>query len=272
MQGAGKPSPGARTARPRAEWSEPGFGAEPRLKMHPEQYCRELEAYLCRKNDGHLVRIVGPAFDRVRGWAAQGIPYKVACRGIDRYFERYYAKGPRRRPVRIDFCEADVLDVFDEWRRAVGLTGPPATDADAEGEVETAALPAAGRVPSLPTHLERVIARLTAVRARHDLPEAVHVLVDRIVREVDAARGTARGLRGEARTRLLERLAALDLELLAAVTDALPVETRDRLRREAEEELAPFRPRMTDEVFARACDAGRRRLIRQHTGLPTLML
>src|SRR5256885_11872604 len=23
--------------------------------------------------------------------------------------------------VKIDFCEADVLDVFDEWRRAVGL-------------------------------------------------------------------------------------------------------------------------------------------------------
>ena len=44
-------------------------------------------------------------------------------RGIDRYFERYYAKGPRRRPVRVEFCEADVLDVFDEWRRAVGHPG-----------------------------------------------------------------------------------------------------------------------------------------------------
>ena len=56
------------------------------------------------------------------GWAAQGVPLKVACSGIDRYFERYYRKGPRRRPVKIDFCEADVLDVFDEWRRAVGVT------------------------------------------------------------------------------------------------------------------------------------------------------
>ena len=46
-------------------------------------------------------------------------------RGIDRYFERYYAKGPRRRPVRVEFCEADVLDVFDEWRRAVGVTAMP---------------------------------------------------------------------------------------------------------------------------------------------------
>ena len=86
-----------------------------------ESYCRDLEAYLCQKNDGHLIRITGPAFERIEGWAQQGIPLKVAEAGIDRYFERYYRKGARRRPVQIVFCEADVLDAFDDWRRAVGL-------------------------------------------------------------------------------------------------------------------------------------------------------
>ena len=86
------------------------------------EYCREIETYLCRKNDGHLIRVTGPSFDLVSGWATQGVPLKVACAGIDRCFERYYRKGPRRRPVKIDFCEADVLDVFDEWRRAVGIS------------------------------------------------------------------------------------------------------------------------------------------------------
>ena len=66
----------------------------------------------------------------MQGWANQGIPLKVAEAGIDRYFERYYRKGPRRRPVRIEFCEADVLDAFDDWRRAVGVArvvpDPPA--------------------------------------------------------------------------------------------------------------------------------------------------
>ena len=81
--------------------------------MTPDAYCREIEAYLTRKNDGHLVRIVGPSFDRVRGWAEQGVPLKVAFQGIDRYFERYYARGPRRRPVHIDHCEADVLEAFE---------------------------------------------------------------------------------------------------------------------------------------------------------------
>ena len=88
------------------------------------EFCRELETYLCKKNDGHLIRVTGPSFDLVNGWAAEGIPLKVACAGIDRYFERYYRKGPRRRPVKIDFCEADVLDVFDEWRKAWELSLP----------------------------------------------------------------------------------------------------------------------------------------------------
>ncbi len=81
-------------------------------------YCRQLETYLCQKNGGHLVRIVGPAFEQVCGWAKQGVPLKVAYRGIDRYCERLQATRRRRRPVRIEFCEADVLDIFDDWRRA----------------------------------------------------------------------------------------------------------------------------------------------------------
>ncbi len=91
--------------------------------MTPDEYCRAIEAHLTRKNDGHLIRIVGPAFELVRGWAEQGIPFKVACYGIDRAFERYYAKGARRRPLRIEFCKDDVLDAFDQWRRAVGVRG-----------------------------------------------------------------------------------------------------------------------------------------------------
>ena len=99
--------------------------------------CRQLGAYLCRKNDGHLIRIVGPAFEQVCGWAARGVPAKVAERGIDRYFERYYAKGPRRRPVQIQFCEADVFDVFDEWRRAVGVPIREGGDAAAQDRKST---------------------------------------------------------------------------------------------------------------------------------------
>ena len=84
-------------------------------------YCREIETYLCRQNDGHLVRIVGPAFDRVRGWAEAGIPLQVVIAGIDRKLDRAQPSIRRQRPLRIEHCEAEVLQVFEEWRRAIGL-------------------------------------------------------------------------------------------------------------------------------------------------------
>ena len=162
--------------------------------MQLSDYCRQIETYLCQKNDGHLVRVVGPSFDIVSGWAERGVPLKVALQGIDRYFERYYRKGPRRRPVKIDFCDADVLDVFDEWRKAIGQSSVDRHQlpvADGQSSIRTH--------PSLPAHLERVVMRLTAARVRGALGPAFDELIDRVARELDAARAKAGGLRGDAR-------------------------------------------------------------------------
>jgi hypothetical protein len=223
-------------------------------------YCRDIERYLCQKNDGHLIRIAGPSFDLVSAWAAQGVPLKVAFRGIDRYFERYYAKGPRRRPVRIDFCEADVLDVFDEWRRATGVTaGVEGRSADADGQ-------GGQRGPSLPVHMERVLRRLTSARVAGTLDEGFDDLLDRVSREMDAARG----VRGAKRQALVERLAALDRELLDAARARLDEASRAALAREADEELAGFRSGMSSDAFARARDAAIDRLVRERSGLPTI--
>ena len=52
-------------------------------------YCRQIEAYLCRRNEGHLIRVVGPSFDLVSKWAIDGVPLKVAFQGIDRTVERH---------------------------------------------------------------------------------------------------------------------------------------------------------------------------------------
>src|SRR5947209_1825937 len=203
------------------------------------EYCREVEAYLCRKNDGHLIRITGPSFDVVSRWASTGVPLKVAFSGIDRHVERYYRSGPRRRPVRVDFCEADVLDVFDEWRRATGITSPEAeTGGDADGDT-------ARRGPSLPVHLERVLRRLTAARVTGILDERFDELLERVGREMDAARG-ARGIKRHA---VVDRLAALDRELIARVRGSLDDTTCTMLGREADEELAPFRAAMSPDAF-----------------------
>ena len=216
-------------------------------------YCRELEAYLCRKNEGHLIRIVGPVFEQVSGWAEQGVPLTVAFRGVDRCCERYYAKGPRRRPVRIEFCEADILELFDDWRRAVGVAGQ--TSAPEKHE-------------TLPSHLDRAIAKLTARRGGAGISDRFGDVLDGAARELDAMKASAKTARGEERARLIDRLAALDRELVRAAGGELPADRRAMLRQEAEAELAPFAARMPADAASRAVDAAFDRLVRDAAGLP----
>lgn len=232
-----------------------------------DQYCRAIEAYLCRKNDGHLIRIVGPAFEQVLGWASRGVPLKIACHGIDRYFERYYAKGPRRRPVRIEFCEADVLDAFDDWRRAVGIAGESRISAASTGTSEPAE-ETTHRHESLPAHLDRVIARLTTLRGGAD--RSLDGIIDTVIRELDGRRADAKNLRGDARRTFVERLGAIDAELLAAARNQCDGATMTQIVAEAGEELAPFKDRLSSAAFAEAQRAAVDRLIRERRRLPVI--
>ena len=242
--------------------------------MEPGDYCREVEAYLCRKNDGHLIRIVGPAFEQVCSWAELGVPLRVVFQGIDRRFERYYAKGPRRRPLRVEFCEADVLDLFDEWRRAVGVganaKGTIVSERGDAGEnpLGEDARRSRHRGSGLQAHLDRVIARLSALRAGPEALSGLHTALDRLVQALDAERAGAKAVRADARTGLLERLAALDQGLVDMAHRAADSGLLDALHREAESELAPFRSRMAPAAFERALESCTDRLLRDRFGLP----
>jgi hypothetical protein len=232
-----------------------------------ESYCREIEAYLCQKNDGHLVRIAGPAFELVSGWARAGVPFKIACLGIDRYFERYYRRGRRRRPLRLDFCDADVLQAFDDWKRAIGVAGALA-DAVPQVDTELPLDTSPRRGPSLSTHIEQLLVRLTRLRASSERAIALDAVLADTVRRLDGMQADARRLRGEARQRALDALGKLDRELSDAAVAALPADDRARLDVEAQRELAPFRPRMSPEVYARAREAAFDRIVREHFRLP----
>ena len=233
-----------------------------------ESYARDLEAYLCRKNDGHLIRINGPAFEQVQAWAGQGVPLKVAQAGIDRYFERYYRKGPRRRPVRIEFCEADVLDAFDDWRRAVGVTSVVADSAGGPDVEEPA--PASRPRKSLAAQIESALARLTVLRGSDKAGPVLGSALDAAVRGLDALQPAAGRARGDARDELLRRVALIDEELVTAAADALGPAERSALEREAGAELEPFRERMPEAAYRQARRQALQRLVREHFGLPSL--
>ena len=239
------------------------------------EYCRKVEQHLTRVNGGHLVRIVGPGFELVKSWAEQGVPLSVVFRGIELKAERH-AAGQSKRPLRIEFCASDVRDVYEGWRRAIGLQAaePPAAESgeapeSAAGDAEGGA-PA--RRPSLSRHLERAVERLSRAAGRLDLPEAFRAELGALLERTTALRDAAHGARGEARDAVEIQLDPLDAELIAAARASTPPDVIAALHQEAEEDLAPFRGRLADTQWARSVEVTVDRLLRDRYGLPMLVL
>lgn len=242
------------------------------LGADPDAYCRAIETYLCRRNNGQLIRIVGPAFDLVRGWAESAIPLSVVFRGIDHRIERLESadrRNRRRRPVRIEFCEDDVLEVFGEWRRAVGVgidrgsANAPSTGAESKD---------AQPRESLTAHLRRALARLGPLREASGTTAADQEFLDALVCELEGILVGARSLRGERRSAALDRLIELDRELGEWVKRRSPPDVLTEVGADADRELAPFRDRMPEEAYTRSVEACRIRLLRERSGIPRLVL
>ncbi|MFI5179151.1 MAG: hypothetical protein ACHQO8_11330 [Vicinamibacterales bacterium] len=229
-------------------------------------YCRQVEDYLTRVNGGHLVRIVGPGFELVRGWAEEGIPLSVVRRGIDFKAERQRA-GQAKRPLRIEFCEADVRSLYDNWRRAVGLS---ARRDEVEDETRPDAADEDRRRPSLSKHLDRVVERLSRAAGRLDVPESVRETVAALLADTTALRDAAKKARGEARAAIADQLAPLDARLLGDARAAASPELRASLEQAASRELAAYRDRLPAGRWDEAVSATVDRLLRDLWSLPTI--
>ena len=91
-----------------------------------------------------------------------------------------------------------------------------------------------------------------------------------MIRELDGRRAEARTLRGDARRAFVDRLSAIDGELLGAVKAQCDAPTLAQLGAEADEELAPFKDRLSSTAFADARRAAVDRLIRERRRLPVI--
>ena len=244
------------------------------------EYCRAIEAYLCRENGGHLVRIVGPAFQVVAGWHAAGIPFAVVKQGIDRTLARDRAKPTvgARRPVRVEFCEADVQEAFATWRRAVGVGMAGAGDdavAPTGDAAPTVSAPRSSRGTSLAAHVDRAMQRLTQAlldlgRFAPEEASAARTAMEAALATLDRLQGDARGARGEARAALVAALGDADAGLTSALIAAVPPPAAADLTRAARAELAPFAGRMAAADLASAEAAALARLARERFRAPEL--
>ena len=233
------------------------------------RYCRDVEAYLCRRNGGHLVRIVGPAFALVRGWAEAGVPLTIVERAIDTCCERREARRGAARPLRIEFCEAEVREQFERWRRAIG----PYIGAGDNGDAGAGETEAEARAIGLASHLSRAGERLARAAARLEHGDAFRGRLDAIIAALDEVRTESKGARGERRAAFVETLARLDEQLMAAARDEAARTGLDaELAAAAARELAAWRERMPGAAWSGAVAAAAGRLLRERFDLPDLTL
>jgi hypothetical protein len=169
--------------------------------------------------------------------------------------------------VRIEFCEADVLDAFDEWRRAVGVTrvvADPAGGPDVEDPS-----PAVRPRKSLASQIESAVARLTVLRGSDQAGPVLGAALERAVRALDKLAPDAARARGDARDEIMKRLAEIDDQLTTAAIEAIGEKERAALEKETEAELAPFRARMSEDAYLQSRTQALQRLVRERFGLPS---
>lgn len=237
-------------------------------------YCRQVEAHLTRTNGGHLVRVVGPGFALVKRWADEGVPLSVVFRGIQQKAERH-AQGASKRPLRIEFCEADVRALFEDWRRAIGVTSALTEEPLrplSHDESTAADPPATSRRRSVPKAIDRAIERLGRLAGRLELPEEFRDAMSRLIEQLSTLREDLSHARGDARQRLLEKLPPLDHELIGYARGIVSSEEMKTFTGRAEGDLAPFRDRLAPEAWDRAVAVTVDRLVREHVDLPSLDL
>jgi hypothetical protein len=166
--------------------------------------------------------------------------------------------------VQIDFCENDILDAFEAWRRAVGVRLPGAEATDSEAQAKR-------RSRSLPEHLDRVCERVTGRRAAMTPPPPeFDAVLETVTHEAAAFRDLPGPLRGETRQRIMSRLVELDRMMLDAARAQADPAVINAMRAEATEQLLPFRDRMPAETYQRAIDSAIDRLLREREQLPTV--
>jgi len=240
------------------------------------EYCRAVESLLCRKNDGHLIRVVGPAFEMVCSWEKIGIPLGIIERAIERRHLRYCADGAgaRRRPLRIEFCEDDVLDLFDQWRRAVGISQTVKEPFVGVSAAPESTFERPNSRATLVAHLDEVIARLelwseTPTDVSNDTELSRRV--SRIVESVNLFRKSAKGLRGRAREEVITKLKLFDEELMMSIRASADQILTRKLETEARASLEPFRSRMASKAFQDAVTVATDRLLVSHFRLPSLL-
>ncbi|MFL6228974.1 MAG: hypothetical protein ACJ741_09355 [Pyrinomonadaceae bacterium] len=248
--------------------------------MNYFNYFTEIEDAFIRRRGRHLL-LSSMDWALIESWKAMGVPLHVALRGVEKSFDSFEAK-PRRRTVKsLLYCQEEVEAQFAEWRER--QTG--AHDAAANGDVKSVgdaggvAEADAGALPfpreAIAAHLAECRAETARAREKRLAERGEDELCEALARASERLAELAGDFAAAARpdAELLEgALSDMEAMLDRAVRASAEAERVEARRREAEEQLKPYRARMERAVYEQTRDNLVAKSLREDASVPRLSL
>ncbi|MDT7543035.1 MAG: hypothetical protein QOE33_2939 [Acidobacteriota bacterium] len=265
--------------------------------MNYFNYFTEIEDTFIRRRGRHL--LLSPMdWALIESWKEMGVPLHVALRGVEKSFDSYEAK-PRRRTVKsLLYCQEEVEAQFAEWReRQIGAhaaeeeaasngdattgergakkkrdtRGDEARDGEATHDDDALPFPREAITAHLATcrdETTRARESRLASRGEDDLTET---LARASARLAELEKDFATSARPDAE--LLEgALCDLEAMLDRAVRESVEPERVEARRREAEDQLKPYRTRMERAIYEQTRENLVAKSLREECGVPRLSL
>lgn len=195
----------------------------------------------------------------IESWQEKGVPLHIVLRGIEKVFDGYDAKPNRRRAIKsLTYCQEEIEAQYEEWlERQVGKNTENISEQSGENNLFAE--------DSIREHLRQVSAELkiAADGAENDLRETLDRVLSRIA-ELEKTETNAETLENS----------LSDLEKL--IDDAL-IKTADKtllaeLNAQTTKNLAAYRGKMENEVYARTFDLMILKVLRENAKIPRLSL
>jgi len=229
-------------------------------------YYSEIEEYFWKKRGAHL--LVSPLdWAIMETWQKAEIPVSTVLKGIDRAFESYQRsrRGGGRPLKSLAYCTDAVLETAEEEKEAgAGANpnvGPSATEKKALSR-DTLLAYTTGNAERLGKAAERLPAEARELRSC--IAEVLRLLAE------------AASLLDAPGTLDLEdferRMTVLDDKLQAAVISAASGDLLLRVRRELDQQLSPYRRKMTSAQLAQVEQQFIRKRLLEEFHLPRLSL
>jgi hypothetical protein len=190
-------------------------------------YFTEVEEHFQRARGTALFLMSPLDWALIESWRNSGVPLEAVLRGIDTAFEKWHAQKKRRQNVNsLAYCTQAVMEEAD---RMAGLT--PARRA-----------PQAAEAPFSEEELRNHFVGNAALLRAHSGFGEIAMALDRLAADVPTQMADLEQLE--------QRLTALDDKLLALLRSQADDEVLFQLRRDLDQQLKPYRGKMTADQLA----------------------